>query len=277
MTDSPARGTTPAAAQQFSLLMQTQGTICSPRKAFRRDLQEYILSCRAKGNNAYFEGPFPTSLRVCTQLLKQAKKNELTSIVIQSYQQREQEHKQQIKLFSSSMEQSDMEEGIRLRHLQKAEITNQLVTKLRSLQQLQEKTGVSQIEVPSPGEADPKECNTWVQLDIPDKVAKHLLTRNRKKFGQAAGTPFTVHSLSTHLGFDGQGEAAGEDPNVVALMKYIQQIARAQTMTLQPTITEKASTAKLKVWRESTATSPSGLHRGHYKAIVKGLVYSIVG
>jgi hypothetical protein len=192
VTDSPARGTTPAAAQQFSLLMQTQGTICSPRKAFRRDLQEYILSCRAKGNNAYFEGPFPTSLRVCTQLLKQAKKNELTSIVKQSYQQREQEHKQQIKLFSSSMEQSDMEEGIRLRHLQKAETTNQLVTKLRSLQQFKEKTGVSQIEVPSPGEADPKECNTWVQLDIPDEVAKHLLTRNQKKFGQAP------HLLSTH-------------------------------------------------------------------------------
>jgi hypothetical protein len=43
-------------------------------------------------NNTCLEGPFPTSLRVCTHLLKQAK-NEVTFIVKQSYQQREQEHK----------------------------------------------------------------------------------------------------------------------------------------------------------------------------------------
>lgn len=129
-------------------------------------------------NNACLEGPFPTLLRVCTHLLKQAK-NEVTTIVKQSYQQREQEHKQQIELLSSSMKQCDKKEATRLRHLQKAEATNQLFTKLRSLQQLQQKTGVTRIEVPPPSDADPKECNTWVQVDIPDKVVKHLLTRNQ--------------------------------------------------------------------------------------------------
>jgi hypothetical protein len=93
-------------------------------------------------NNACLEGPFPTLLRVCTHLLKQAK-NEVTTIVKQSYQQREQEHKQRIELLSSSMKQCDKKEATRLRHLQTAEATNQLFTKLRSLQQLQQKTGVT--------------------------------------------------------------------------------------------------------------------------------------
>lgn len=58
-------------------------------------------------------------------------------------------------------------------------------------------------------------------------------------------------------------------------MKYIQQTARAQTMTLHLTITEKEYTGKLKVWRESTTTtSPSGLHLGHYKALVSRHRYS---
>ena len=36
----------------------------------------------------------------------------------------------------------------------------------------------------------------------------------------------------------------------------------------QPTISEEDLIGKLKVWRESTSTSPSGLHLGHYKALV---------
>lgn len=154
------------------------------------------------------------------------------------------------------------------------------------MQQHQQKACVTQIEVPSPSDTDPKECNTWVQVDIPDKVVKHLLTQNQKHFGQAAETPFTVHPLRTHLVFDGQGDEAaeevlhgiyryeGSDPNVETLMKYIRQIARAQTMTLQPTITEKEIIGKLKVWRELTTTLPSGLHLGHYKALVSWHRYS---
>ena len=35
-----------------------------------------------------------------------------------------------------------------------------------------------------------------------------------------------------------------------------------------PTISEDEFVGKLKVWRESTSTSPSGLHLGHYKALI---------
>jgi hypothetical protein len=33
---------------------------------------------------------------------------------------------------------------------------------------------------------------------------------------------------------------------------------------------------KLRTWRESTSTSPSGLHHGHYKALIAGHAYSDV-
>ena len=229
-------------------------------------------------SKAGFDGTFPTSLRVCKTILKHVKQ-EVSDLVKNSYQQREQEHKQRVESLSKSMKKSDKDEATRLRHLQKAEAINQLFSKLRSLQQIQQKTGVTRIEVPSPSDADPKTCNSWVQVDIPDEVAKHLLTRNQRHFGQASGTPFTTHPLNTDLGFDGQAPAAEEilygnyeyggcDPNVKTLIRYIKQIASVQALPIQPTITEKEFCGKLKVWRESTTTSPSGMHLGHYKALL---------
>ncbi len=97
---------------------------------------------------------------------------------------------------------------------------------------------------------------------------KHLLTRNQQHFGQAAGTPFTVHPLNTDLGFDGQGSAAeeilygnynyeGSDPKVKTLMQYIKQIASVQALPLEPTITEKEFCGKLKIWNQ-----PQHHHQG---------------
>ena len=38
-------------------------------------------------------------------------------------------------------------------------------------------------------------------------------------------------------------------------------------MPISPTITEDDFRGKLQAWRETTTTSPSGLHLGHYKAL----------
>ena len=35
-----------------------------------------------------------------------------------------------------------------------------------------------------------------------------------------------------------------------------------------PTITDKEFVGKLKVWKETTTTSPSGAHLGHHKALI---------
>ena len=43
---------------------------------------------------------------------------------------------------------------------------------------------------------------------------------------------------------------------------------------MRPTITAAEFCGKLQVWSESTTTSPSGLHLGHYKALIAKLSYS---
>ena len=47
-----------------------------------------------------------------------------------------------------------------------------------------------------------------------------------------------------------------------------------QSRHLNATITDDEYTGKLKSWSESTSTSPSGLHLGHYKALVARHEYS---
>jgi hypothetical protein len=46
------------------------------------------------------------------------------------------------------------------------------------------------------------------------------------------------------------------------------------TLDNKSTISENEYRGKLKVWRESTTTSPSGLHLGHYKAMISRHKYS---
>ena len=58
VTDTPARGTTTAAAQQYSLLLQNCDSITAPRTAFRRDLTRYIKSCRSPGQEILLTGDF---------------------------------------------------------------------------------------------------------------------------------------------------------------------------------------------------------------------------
>jgi hypothetical protein len=62
VTDTPARGTTTAAAQQHSLLLQTQDLVRSPRVAFRRDLMRYIKQCQSSGQEILLTGDFNESI-----------------------------------------------------------------------------------------------------------------------------------------------------------------------------------------------------------------------
>ncbi len=62
----------------------------------------------------------PTSKRECSNLLRTVKK-EITAIVSQSYQRREQERQQLIEFFAKSGKSRDQEQATRLRILQKSE------------------------------------------------------------------------------------------------------------------------------------------------------------
>ena len=226
----------------------------------------------------------PTSIRECSNLLRSTKKD-IKEIIAHSFQRREQERQQLSMSLMHSGKPKDQEQATRLRNLQKSEAIKQLFHKLNSFRLAGKKIGVTCIEIPSPPTADPKTCLTWVQIDVPNEVAFHLCERNRRHFSQANGSPFTVPPLSTQLGYDSQTETAkqilqgeyqysGGDSNVQLLLKYLNYTEDIEQLKVETTISEEDFRSKMSVWRESTSTSPSGLHLGHYKALIAHHRYS---
>ena len=160
--------------------------------------------------------------------------------------------------------------------------------KLKLLRHSGGATGITRIEVPVHPDQEPKTCHEWQTIDIPSEVLQHLQSRNRRHFGQAHGTPFTIPPLSDDLGFcadtseveallDGTYDYNKVEDRATRLL--LQNLIAIKSLTEQPstaTITDGGFRGKLRVWRESTSTSPSGQHLGHFKALVGRHDYSDV-
>jgi exonuclease III len=198
---------------------------------------------------------------------------------------REAEFKKKIQALEGSSRKTDATRALILRRLQRAEAIKRLFDKLRSARSQGDRRGVVSLEIPVHPDADPKTCSEWRTIDVPSEIVDHLQRRNRKHFGQAHGSPFTVPPLSDYLGFQGVGPNADTvlkgqydstefDDNVRLLLQHLQITQEMQEEESYPTITEKEFRGKLQTWRESTSTSPSGLHLGHWKALIARHEYS---
>jgi hypothetical protein len=166
-----------------------------------------------------------------------------------------------------------------LKQLRKAEEIKKMFQKLQILRKSKVRSGITRIEIPEDDNDDPKTCKRWKVVDIPSEILTHLQNRNRKHFGQAQGSPFTTPPLSDDLGFTGGNKcadiilqggydvAAKLNDAVQFLIKHLKQTEYAKEHRIKPTITQLEFIGKIKRWRESTSTSPSGLHLGHYKAM----------
>ncbi len=112
----------------------------------------------------------------------------------------------------------------------------------------------------------------WETVTVPTRIEELLLQRNRHHFGQADGTPFTIPPLQTDIGYKADGFAADlilegriQYPSVSeATTLLIQHLKQRTATTLDGTIEKDQILGKLKKWKESTSTSPSGCHLGHY-------------
>ena len=104
-------------------------------------------------------------------------------------------------------------------------------------------------------------------------------------YSQAHGTPFTISPLSTDLGFCGDLQDTEDVPrrqydgtsfqeSVRLLLEHLKQVDEVAQTPTHPTISEAEFIGKLKVWNENTTSSPSGLHLGHYKALIARHKYS---
>ena len=60
------------------------------------------------------------------------------------------------------------------------------------------------------------------------------------------------------------------------LLQHLKQTHEIASLQTYPTVSLEEFQGKLRAWRESTTTSPSGMHLGHYKALFAKHKYSNV-
>jgi hypothetical protein len=180
---------------------------------------------------------------------------------------------------SKNHRQSDKKSANRLRRLKKAADIKQLFQELKRVRYTRARKGEVRLEIPLHPEVDPKSCTEWTTVEVPEDIVRHLQERNRIHFGQAHGTPFTGPRLSNHLGFCGNGVESKQMLNgthdlspysesVRLLLRHMQYTRETAQDTSRPTMSDEAITDKLKVWAESTTSSPSGIHLGQYKVLI---------
>ena len=230
----------------------------------------------------------PHNKAACQYHFQEARQ-QVSEIVKDSFSQRDTEFRTKIAALESSGSPKDRSHANVLRQMIHAERKRQMFRKLKAMRNPEGYTsGITRIEVPVHENQDPKSCTEWKTIDIPSEVLLHLQHRNRRHFGQADGTPFTVPPLSEDLGFcadtpEAQALLEGtydydqiHDPIVRLFLKHMTQIESLGEQLSRVTITEEEMKGKLRVWRESTSTSPSGQHLGHFKALVARHEYSEV-
>jgi hypothetical protein len=119
-----------------------------------------------------------------------------------------------------------------------------------------------------------------------DQIAKHIADFNMGHFTQADHTPFSkFRYFRTHI--DNNSNVEFEESwseqqykqnahllnNVpkdirINAEKFLKNISTYPQATVKDIITLEDWTRKIKKWKEKTTTSPSGLHLGHYKALL---------
>jgi len=217
----------------------------------------------------------PPTIDECKKALRQAQ-TEVSQIAKQSVLHREEENIQRVTDLET---EGDKKKANILRNIRKAEEMKKLFAKIRYLRTPDRGHGISSIQVPTDPTVSPKDSKEWITIDAPDEVVEKLRDRNRLHFGQAHGTPFTMPPLSTDLDFDGATSFADmildgtyDSSQLADITRMVISNLRASKYNIWAPLTteigDDAYTSKIRNWKESTSTSPSGMHLGHYHALI---------
>jgi hypothetical protein len=130
-----------------------------------------------------------------------------------------------------------------------------------------------------PKSVDQKDDNKWREANCPKEIEFLIRLRNQRHFGQAEtdGTPFTTNAMKHKLNWNASTEEAElvlegnyTDDDISEISRLmLDNMTRITEADDRPQfVTNKEFAGKFRVRRESTSTSPSGRHLGHYKALI---------
>jgi hypothetical protein len=120
--------------------------------------------------------------------------------------------------------------------------------------------------------------NQLIRIDDQDGMETTLHRHFAEHFSQATGTPFTEGILNTTFGYSGVNTNTEKlldntlhlNQPLAEMNTFLQQFKRSR-----PPLSDQFPTDDIingfKKWKEKTTTSPSGLHLGIYRLIIKGL------
>ena len=122
-----------------------------------------------------------------------------------------------------------------------------------------------------------KDPSNWKEVNCPKEIEFLLRLRNQRHFGQAEtdSTPFTTERMKHKFNWNASTEEAElvlegnfTDNEMSEIERLFLDNMTRVTDTDDKTkfVTRKDFEGKFRAWRESTSTSPSGRHLGHYKA-----------
>ena len=218
--------------------------------------------------------PLPDTLKACSKALRAARQNE-KSVIAASLKHREEE---QLSHMEMSTLKGDKSKADILRNIRKAEELKHMFQKLRFIRGKNQKSGMATLEVPTIPGMDPKTCKDWTLVECPKEIMEYLLARNRKHFGQAKGTPFTLPPLAEKVDFQASTAACEmilngdfsceelEDLTQILLHHFSR---RQELDNLPSKLTKAELLGALSVWNEGTSTSPSEMNLGHYHAMFR--------
>ena len=169
-----------------------------------------------------------------------------------------------------------------------AEKQRQIYFKFQCLRGKRKAGGLTSIRIPK---TDKEGNNIW-QPDAktgqltqafetiydPEQIEHLLMERNQNHFSQASNTPFASEPLRSIVGKYGENGFEGvmnalnikHDPGTTALLT---QLLGEKLPQIACIMTGDDLKEKFKRWRESTSTSPRGVHLGIYKALLVPDIY----
>ena len=183
----------------------------------------------------------------------------------------------QIELIATLEADGDKKTAKIIKRIKRAEAVSRVFKKIAFARGKTMTGGLTQLLVPENPEENPKTCKRWRLVQDPEEIKRLLQDRNKRHFGQAQGTPFTMNPLAQGLDFTGTSAMADKildgwdvrDPRIDKMTRIFIKNLRKDDLAeiLMAEITEAEYDNKMKKWPERTTTSPSGVDLGHYKSV----------